>query len=675
MIFFKKKEDKKGPEHSHEQTLDELGKLRSEIGEKNLPEYVKKVALKELDRIKYISESSAEYTIGINYIDYLLSLPWNTMTKDNLDINRAAEILDEQHYGLQDIKDRILEHIAVRILKNKKNFKILVVDDEKLTCMNIKHVLEKQKYEVYSALSGEEAISLLSHHNFDVIITDLKMQDIDGLSVLEQAKKNHPSTEVIIITGYATVNAAVEAMKKGSFQFLSKPLKLEEIISTVENALENHRILFENKGPILCFVGPPGTGKTSLGSSIAKSMGRKFIRISLAGVKDEAQIRGHRRSYVGALPGRIIQEIRRAGSKNPVFMLDEIDKIGQDFKGDPSAPLLEILDPEQNKNYVDHYLDIPFDLSKVMFIATANTIDNIPGPLLDRLEIISVPGYLEEEKVEIAKKYLIPKEIVENGLQDYDIEFKEDAIKKIIKEYTKEAGLRNLQRQISSICRKTARNILEREISLKSHLTIDVKKVEKFLGPPKFRPTILDVKDRVGVATALAWTPFGGEILFIEATKMAGSDNLILTGSLGNVLKESAQAALSFIKSNIHLFKISADFFKSHDIHIHVPAGAIPKDGPSAGLPIFAALISLITNKKCRRDVALSGEITLSGRVLPVGGIREKLLAAKIAGVKTVILPEKNKTDFSLIPNSITSGIDIIFIRELSEILDNIFSN
>ncbi len=673
MIFFNKKENKEAPvkkSNEVEEGFSELSKLRKEIMEKDLPDYVAKAALKELDRIKYVSESSAEYTIGINYIDYLLSLPWNTLTKDNLDLNRAAEILDMYHYGLQEIKDRILEHLAVRILKSQKRFKILVVDDEKLTCMNIKHVLEKKGYEVYGALSGEEALNYINKINFDLIITDLKMKEVDGLSVLDAAKKASPSTEVIIITGYATVSSAVEALKKGSFHFLSKPIKLDELISTVENALENQLVEFESKGPILCFVGPPGTGKTSLGAAIAKSMNRNFIMISLAGVKDEAQLRGHRRSYVGALPGRIIQEIRRAGSKNPVFMLDEIDKIGQDFKGDPSAPLLEILDPHQNKNFVDHYLDIPFDLSKVMFIATANTTDTIPAPLLDRLEIIPVHGYLEEEKIEICKRHLISREIKENGLIDYNIVFEHEAIKKIIKEYTKEAGLRNLHRQVSSILRKTARKIVNKEFGENKNIKITSKDVENLLGPPKYKPTILDVKDRVGVATALAWTPYGGEILFIESTKMPGSDKLILTGSLGNVLKESAQAALSFIKSNAHLFDIDNNFFKSHDIHIHVPAGAIPKDGPSAGVPIFASLISLITGKKCKRDIGLTGEITLSGRVLPVGGIREKLLAAKLAGIKTVIFPEKNEPDFTTIPNSLTQDLKIIFIKELIETMD-----
>lgn len=669
MIFFKKENDQKKI-RDEEDNLSELSKLRKEILEKSLPDYVEQAALKELEKIKYVAESSAEYTIGINYIDYLLSLPWNNLTKDNLDLNRAAEILDKDHYGLQEIKDRILEHLAVRILKSQKIFKVLVVDDEKLTCMNIKHVLEKKGFEVHGALSGEEALTYINKLNFDLIITDLKMKDVDGLSVLDAAKKVNPSTEVIIITGYATVSSAVEALKKGSFHFLSKPIKLDELISTVEKALEKQLVQFESKGPILCFVGPPGTGKTSLGSSIARSMNRNFIMISLAGVKDEAQLRGHRRSYVGALPGRIIQEIRRAGSKNPVFMLDEIDKIGQDFKGDPSAPLLEILDPQQNKNFVDHYLDIPFDLSKVMFIATANTTDTIPAPLLDRLEIIPVPGYLEEEKIEIVKRHLIPREIKENGLTHYNVVFEQDAIKKIIKEYTKEAGLRNLQRQISSVLRKTARKILAKEFEENKDIKITKKDVETFLGPPKYKPTILDVKDRIGVATALAWTPFGGEILFVESTKMPGSDNLILTGSLGNVLKESAQAALSFIKSNTDNFNIPHDFFKSHDIHIHVPAGAIPKDGPSAGVPIFASLISLIMGKKCKRDIGMTGEITLSGRVLPVGGIREKLLAAKLAGIKTVIFPEKNKSDFATVPDSITRDLKIIFIRELTEIID-----
>ncbi len=672
MVFFKW--DRRGGEGKEEgfvQGTEELSRLREEILKKNLPEYVREAALGELEKIQYINESSAEYTIGINYLDYILSLPWMTLSRDNLDIKRAAEILDENHFGLQEIKDRILEHLAVRILKARKQFRILVVDDEELTCVNIKHVLEREGYEVYTAGSGEKALVLIAKMNFDVVITDLKMGEVDGLEVLEKTKKANPSTEVIVITGFASVPSAVSAMKKGSFQFLSKPFKLEEIKKTVASALENHISQYESRGPILCFLGPPGTGKTSLGSSIARSMGRKFVRMSLAGIKDESQIRGHRRSYVGALPGRIIQEIRRAGTRNPVFMLDELDKIGQDFKGDPAAPFLEILDPEQNRHFVDHYLDIPFDLSRVMFIATANTVDTIPPPLLDRLEIIRVPGYTQEEKVQIAFDYLIPRETSDSGLNEFNVTFERKAVIKIIREYTKEAGLRGLQRQISSICRKTARHILE-GLQGTQQIRIDERQVEQLLGPPRFRPQMVDGKDRVGVCTALAWTPTGGEIMFVESTRMKGSGNLILTGSLGNVLKESAHAALSFLKSNAPSFRVDEDLFSSQDIHVHVPCGAIPKDGPSAGLAVFFSLLSLMLRRACRRYVALSGEITLSGRILPVSGVREKLLAARNAGIRRVILPEKNRVDFSCIPENIREGIEVIFIEDVREVVDEV---
>ncbi len=672
MVFFKRDRRDSGPKEGRFVSVsEELSRLRQEILKKNLPDYVREAALGELEKIQYISESSAEYTIGINYLDYILSLPWTCLSRDNLDINRAAEILDENHFGLQEIKDRILEHLAVRILKTRRQFKILVVDDEELTCVNIKHALEREGYEVCTAGSGEEALEFIARMNFDVVITDLKMGKVDGLEVLDKTKRANPSTEVIVITGFASVPRAVSAMKKGSFQFLSKPFKLEELKKTVASALENHLSQYESRGPILCFLGPPGTGKTSLGSSIARSMGRKFVRMSLAGVKDESQIRGHRRSYVGALPGRIIQEIRRATTRNPVFMLDEIDKIGQDFKGDPAAPFLEILDAEQNRHFVDHYLDIPFDLSRVMFIATANTVDSIPPPLLDRLELIRVPGYTQEEKLQISFDYLIPREIKDSGLLDFNVTFKTRAVEKVIREYTKEAGLRELQRQISSICRKTARAILEGREGEKI-IVIDEDRVEHLLGPPRFRPQMVDGKDRIGVCTALAWTPTGGEIMFVESTRMRGTGNLILTGSLGDVLKESAHAALSFLKSNAQEFSIDDSLFPSQDIHVHVPSGAIPKDGPSAGLAIFFSLLSLMLGRECKRDVALSGEITLSGRILPVAGIREKLLAARNAGVKRVIFPEKNMVDFSCIPENIRKGLEIIFIEDVREVVDKV---
>jgi ATP-dependent Lon protease len=647
----------------------ELNELKEDVQRAKMPEPVEKVVYKELERLTKTSPSSAEYTIGINYIDYLLSLPWNKMTNDNLDIKRAESVLNEDHFGLAKIKDRILEHLSVRILKMSGQHKILVVDDEQITRQNLEHVFKKDGYHVNTASDGVEALDFLEKSAFDVIVTDLKMGKVDGMTVLEKAKAVNPSTEVIIITGYATVSTAIEAMKKGSYHYLTKPLKLDEIRSTIQKALYKKKVRLEPKGPVLCFAGPPGTGKTSLGMSIARSLERKFVRISLAGMKDEAEIRGHRKSYVGALPGRIIQEIRRAETKNPVIMLDEIDKIGRDFKGDPAAALLEVLDPEQNTHFVDHYLDVPFDLSRVMFIATANALDLIPGPLLDRLEVITLLGYTEEEKEKIATHYLIPGEIEEAGLTENPPVFTPETIHKIIREYTREAGLRNLKRQIASICRKIARETLRGGHKTGPNI-LTPEMVENFLGPRKFYFEVAEAKERVGVATGLAWTEAGGQIIFIEAAKMKGKGNLILTGSLGDVMKESAHAAMSYIRSHAASFNIPDSIFETHDIHIHVPAGAIPKDGPSAGLTIAVALISLITNRSCKRNVALTGELTLSGRILPVGGVKEKVLAAHRAGVKSVVFPARNDSDLKDITEDIKKDIKIIEIDELEEITD-----
>ena len=664
---------KKNKEQIKEQS-SEIEELKEDVRQAKMPEPVEKVAYKEIERLTKTSPSSAEYTIGINYIDYLVSLPWNKMTDDNLDIKRAESILNEDHFGLAKIKDRILEHLSVRVLKLSQQHKILVVDDEKITRQNLEHVFKKDGYQVNTASNGSEALEFLEQSAFDVIVTDLKMGEVDGIAVLEKAKNINPNTEVIIITGYATVSSAIEAMKRGSYHYLTKPLKLNEIRSTIQKALFKKKLKLEPKGPVLCFAGPPGTGKTSLGMSIARSLERKFVRMSLAGMKDEAEIRGHRKSYVGALPGRIIQEIRRAETKNPLIMLDEIDKIGRDFKGDPAAALLEVLDPEQNTHFVDHYLDVPFDLSRVMFIATANALDLIPGPLLDRLEVITLLGYTEEEKEKIATHYLIPREIEDAGLSENPPVFTSETIHKMIREYTREAGLRNLKRQIASICRKIARETLNgQHKNGKNILTPEM--VENFLGPRKFYFEISEAKERVGVVTGLAWTEAGGQIIFIEAAKMKGKGNLTLTGSLGNVMCESAQAALSFIRSNASLLHIPENTFEGQDIHIHVPAGAIPKDGPSAGVTIAISLISLFLGKPARRDVAISGELTLSGRILPVGGIKEKILAARRAGVKTVIFPLKNRVDVENIPQDVKRGLEILLMERLEEIVDKVLLN
>ena len=647
----------------------EIDELHQAVQAAGMPPDVFKSVSREIDRIAKMGAGSAEYTIGINYIDFLTSLPWNRSSEDRLDLEAAKTVLDSEHYGLENPKRRILEHLAVRILHAQRRARMLVVDDEKMTRLNLEHVLGKEGYEVLTAQNGAEALDLLARQRFDVILTDLKMDKVDGMTLLTRAKQEHPNTEVIIITGYATIPTAVEAMKKGSYQFLAKPLKLDDIRKTVKKALARNQDKFKAAGPILCFVGPPGTGKTSLGMSIARSLQRKFVRISLAGMKDEAQLRGHRRSYVGALPGRIIQELRRCETNNPVFMLDEIDKIGQDFKGDPSAALLEVLDPQQNTYFMDHYLDIPFDLSMIMFIATANQLDNIPAPLLDRLEILWLSSYTEDEKVRIAFTHLIPREFRAAGLGDNLARIDEDAVRKIIRNYTREPGLRNLQRQLAALFRKVALKQIDGTLC-QTDAAITKKDVESYLGPGEFFFEVTQAKDRVGVATALAWTDSGGEIVFIEATKMRGSSNLILTGSLGSVMKESAQAALSYIRSNSWHYGIANDFFEKHDLHIHVPAGAIPKDGTSAGLPIAMALISLITNRCCRRESAMTGELTLTGRILPVGGIREKLLAAHRAGVRTVVLPIKNSINLRNIPLEIKQDLNILTIDELDAAID-----
>ena len=524
----------------------EVEELRKKIEEAGMPKEVYEVALKELSKLERIPPGMPEYTVVRNYLDWLIELPWSKETEDNLDLKRARKILDEDHFNLERVKERILEFLAVRILK------------------------------------------------------------------------------------------------KGDV-----------------------------KGPILCFVGPPGVGKTSLGKSIARALGRKFVRMSLGGIRDEAEIRGHRRTYVGALPGRIIQGIRQAKSKNPVFMLDEIDKIGIDFRGDPSSALLEVLDPEQNYSFSDHYLEVPFDLSKVFFITTANTTYTIPPPLLDRMEVIEIPGYIEYEKIEIAKKYLIPREIEANGLISYDISFEEEAIKKIIREYTREAGLRNIERKIGTILRKIAVEIAEGKRVDK--IIIKEEDVEKYLGPPVFFSETKAREGIPGIATGMAWTPTGGEILFIESTKMPGGRNLILTGQLGEVMKESAQAALSIIRSKSEELGIEKDFWNKYDIHIHVPEGAVPKDGPSAGITIFISLVSLLKNKPINPEIAMTGEITLRGKVMPVGGIKEKVLAAKRAGIKEIILPKLNEKDLMEIPEYVKKDLKFYFVDNVDDVLKIVF--
>ena len=524
-----------------DETQVEIEEYRTKIKEKNLPSEAHKEAERELDRLSRMHPSSAEYTVASTYLDWITALPWHDSTPDNVDINKAQKILDEDHYGLEKPKRRIIEYLAVRKLKP------------------------------------------------------------------------------------------------------------------------------ESKGPILCFAGPPGTGKTSLGQSIARALGRKFHRISLGGVRDEAEIRGHRRTYVGALPGRIIQGLRRAESNNPIFMLDEIDKVGSDFRGDPSSALLEVLDPEQNFSFTDHYLDVPFDLSKVMFITTANILDTIPPALRDRMEVLMLHGYTLDEKLKIAKRYLIPRQRDEHGLQAKQIKFSQGALKQIISGYTREAGLRNLEREIANICRGVASKIATGKAKA---VTINLDDIHGYLGPIRFTS---ETKSRVstpGVVTGLAWTPTGGELLFIEATAMKGKKGLTLTGQLGDVMKESATAALSFIRSNAKALAVDEDFFDTHDLHIHVPAGAIPKDGPSAGVTMLTALTSLLTGKTIQKDLAMTGEITLRGQVLPVGGIKEKVLAAHRAGIKEIILPAWNQKDLEDVPAKIKKEIRFHFVDKMKNVLE-----
>lgn len=520
----------------------EVLELKTKVEQKNMPEEAKAQALKEIEHLTQMPAMAPEVGILRSYIDWLLDLPWDEKTEDNLDVLHASKVLDENHYGLGKAKDRILEYIAVKSLKPKK---------------------ERQ--------------------------------------------------------------------------------------------------------PILCFVGPPGTGKTSLGKSIAAALGRNFVRLSLGGVRDEAEIRGHRRTYIGALPGRILQTMKRAGTTNPLFMLDEIDKLGSDFRGDPSSALLEVLDPEQNFSFSDHYLELPYDLSKVMFVTTANNLSTIPPALLDRMELIEFPGYIEEEKLEICRRFLIPRQLEESGLEADDLQFDETALRKVIREYTYEAGVRNLERELGQLCRKTARLKAEKKRFSK---TLSVNSVEKFLGPPQFYFAEAERKDEVGVATAVAWTENGGDIMPVEVLVMEGKGNLQITGQVGDVMQESAQAALSYLKSRVDAFGIDPDVFEQIDIHIHIPEGAIPKDGPSAGITIATALISAFTERPVHKEVSMTGEITLRGNVLPIGGVREKILAAHRAGLKTILLPEKNAKDMVEVPKKVRDDLQIIYVRHMDEVID-----
>ncbi len=658
----------KATEEEHPKPAQELVELRAAVHKAQLPEAVAAIAAKELERLDKTDASVAEYTIGINYLDYLISLPWNRFTEDNLDLKRAERILESQHFGLKPVKERILEYLAVRTLCSIQTSQILVVDDEEIARTNLEYILRKEGHQVTTAANGLEALEKVKAREFDVVLTDLKMEKMDGIQLLESVKQIAPHTEIVMVTGYATVSSAVDALKKGAAHYLSKPIKLDELRATVREIIDKKRHVQMNRGPVLCFAGPPGTGKTSIGQAIAEALERKFVRLSLAGLRDEAELRGHRRTYVGAMPGRIINELKRLEVKNPVFMLDELDKIGQDFRGDPASVLLEILDPQQNPNFVDHYVDVPFDLSGVMFITTANVVETLPAPLLDRLEVIYFPGYTEQEKIQISQHFLVPRQLRDHALAHLGIEFTDAAVAKVIGGYTREAGLRNLEREIAMVCRKLARICVQSKGTCA--LAVDEDLVEKFLGPRKFTHEVAEVGNQVGVTTGLVWTEFGGEIIFVEATRMRGHKQLILTGSLGTVLQESAQTALSYIRSHAEAFGLDPDFFTDSDIHIHLPSGAIPKEGPSAGVTIALALLSLLTGRPARRDVALTGELTLSGRILPVSGIREKVLAAQRAGVTVVVFPKNNEVDILNLEEGVKAGLSIVLAEAIEPLLD-----
>ncbi len=675
MSFFSKKEA--GPKISGtEERLysGQIAELKARATGTDLPPYVARQVTGELDRLGKIDPLAAEFSIGVNYVELLLSLPWFQETQDNLDLKRAETIMASHHYGLEAVKERVLEFLAAKTLKNQQKSRILIVDDEKIARDNIQHYFTGLGHTVEVAVNGVEALQQVEgSDHFEVMITDLKMDKMDGLTLIDKIAKVSPETSVIMVTGYATVANAVDAMRKGATHYLSKPVQLNELKETVEGILCKQKKLQISQGPVLCFSGPPGTGKTSIGQSVATSLGREFIRLSMAGLRDEAEIRGHRRTYVGAMTGRIISEIKRVGVTNPCFMLDEIDKIGQDFRGDPASVLLEVLDPEQNKKFIDHYLDIPFDLSSVLFIATANDITKLPGPLLDRLELIDFASYSFQEKQVIARKYLFPKQLAAHGLTGVNPQLSDESLGKLIIEYTRESGVRGLNRELGTICRKLALQVLKNDTG-ESLPEIDKSAIPFLLGPRKYRQEAAEGDDKIGVVTSLVWTQFGGQIMFIEALIMRGNTNLILTGSLGEVLRESAQTALSYIRSNAETLSIAPDFYDHADIHIHLPAGAVSKDGPSAGLAIAIALVSLLTGRPVHRRVSITGEMTLTGQVLPVGGIREKLLAGVRTGCVKVVLPAKNQEDVASLGHDVVGHLELVYVDTLDEAIPHLLS-